>query len=189
MTTRVILVSHGLTSWNLEARVQGHTDVPLAPLGWEMAQWLSRCLARETVHAIYTSDLIRAVQTALPTAREKSLSIVTDPRLREGRSVLQERSPVYPTRDFPKEIETKTDVLFRMKKALSEMATAHDGKTVLVVSHGGAMEIFIDWLLETSGRDPSAYQGIRTALNRLIRVSGEWEIECLEKDHFLKRPY
>ena len=186
MTTRVILVSHGLTPWNFEGRIQGHTDVPLAPMGWEMARWLARQLARETLHAIYTSDLIRAVQTAFPTAREKSLEIFTDPRLREGRSILQERSPIYPTLAFSKEVETKADLLERMNAALSGIAGVHEGENLLVVSHGGGVDLFIRSLLERSGRDPDSFQGIRMALNRLIWVSGEWEMESLEKDHFLK---
>ncbi|WP_022666207.1 histidine phosphatase family protein [Desulfospira joergensenii] len=187
MTTRVILVSHALTPWNLQGRVQGHTDVPLHPLGWEMARWLGRQLAGERVDAIYTSDLIRAVQTALPCARQKSIQIKTDIRLREGRSILQERSALYPTLDFSKEVETKTDLFLRMNKALSEIAGTHGGESLLVVSHAAAVDIFINALLEKSG-DTSLHKGTRMALNFLCRTPNGWQIDHLEKDHFLKVP-
>ena len=148
MSTQLILVSHALTQWNVEGRIQGHTDVPLNRIGQKMARCLAKHLAPETIHAIYTSDLKRAYQTAVPTAKQKFLKIVPDIRLREGRSINQERSAIYPTLPYFKEVETKADLYLRTSAALSQIALSHDGQTVLVISHGGSLDIFITGLLE-----------------------------------------
>ena len=139
-----------------------------------MARNLAEQLAGETIHAVYTSDLKRAVQTAGPCVEQKSLEIQQDMRLREGRSINQERSDTYPTLPFYKEVETKTDLYQRMTAALSDIARSHNGQTVLVVSHGGSLEIFIHRILEKTGEPLINYQGIRMALNRLRYKGKKW---------------
>lgn len=177
MATQIILVSHALTQWNIDGRLQGHTDVPLNYWGVKMAGCLAKQLATETIHAIYTSDLKRAWQTAWPTAEQKSLRIIQDIRLREGRSILQERSPLYQTLPFSPEVETKTGLIARMTEILSEISLAHAHQTVLVVSHGGSLDLFIHRLLETSENKLLTYKGIRMALNRIQYDTGKWH--CL----------
>ena len=186
MTTQLILVSHALTQWNVEGRIQGHTDVPLNPQGREMAERLARHLAPETIHAVYTSDLKRAIQTAAPTAEQKSLGIQKDIRLREGRIITQERSDIYPTLPFPMEVETRTDLYTRMTQALTQICLSHDGQTVLVVSHAGSLDIFITALLETSGKNRLNYQGVRMALNRFTYESGIFQCLSLNEADFFK---
>ena len=151
-----------------------------------MAEWLAKRLDRETIHAVYTSDLKRAYQTALPLVRQKSLKIILDIRLREGRSINQERSPIYPTLPFSREVETKTDLFSRMTVCLSHIARSHEGQTILVVSHGGSLDILISRLLEESGNQLLKYQGIRMALNRLQYKDGQLHCIRLNEDNFLK---
>ncbi len=187
MTTRIILVSHAITQWNVEGRIQGHTDVPLNTRGKEMARCLAKRLARETIHAVYASDLKRAYQTAGPTAEQKSLEIILDKRLREGRSINQERSDTYPTLPFSREIETETDLYQRMTEALSDIARSHDGQTVLVVSHGGSLDVFIKSLLKNTNEKLLKYQGIRMALNQIKYDAGLWHYIQLNETNFLKQ--
>jgi len=181
VATQLILISHALTQWNLEGRIQGHTDVPLNHWGIKMAGCLSKWLGMETIHAVYTSDLKRAYQTAWPTAEQKFLKIIQDIRLREGRSVKQERSLLYPTLPFSKEVETKTDLCSRMETVLSEIALSHNDQTVLVVSHGGSLDLFITRLLEKSNNDQLKYKGVRMALNRIFYDSGQWHCTSLNQ--------
>ena len=42
MTARLLLVRHGVTTWNREGRFQGHLDPPLDPIGIEQARLLGR---------------------------------------------------------------------------------------------------------------------------------------------------
>ncbi len=187
MSTQILLVSHALTQWNIEGKIQGHTDVPLNSCGRKMAEWLAKRLVVETIHAIYSSDLKRAYQTAWPIAEKKSLNIIQDIRLREGRSIEQERSISYPTLPFAMEVETKSDLCCRMVAVLSEVASAHNDQTVLVVSHGGSLDVFITHLLEISGENLLKYKGIRMALNRIGYDAGIWHCISLDEIFFPTR--
>ena len=56
--TRVILVRHGQTEWNDDARFQGHLDSPLTMAGKLQAESIGRRIANEKIAAIYSSDLV-----------------------------------------------------------------------------------------------------------------------------------
>jgi len=61
---KILLVRHGETSWNLEGRFQGRSDVPLNQKGKEQANALAFALRGESLTAIYSSPLVRAKETA-----------------------------------------------------------------------------------------------------------------------------
>ena len=61
----ITLVRHGETQGNLDDKAQGHFDAPLTELGRSQAQALGERLAETEFDAIYSSDLQRAVDTAL----------------------------------------------------------------------------------------------------------------------------
>jgi probable phosphoglycerate mutase len=61
---RIFLVRHGQTDWNRIGRFQGRSDVPLNEEGRRQAQALASALKDESFSAIYSSPLIRVVETA-----------------------------------------------------------------------------------------------------------------------------
>jgi broad specificity phosphatase PhoE len=61
---RLWLVRHGTTLWNTEQRFCGHSDIPISSEGQTQARWLARRLRTQSITTIYTSDLLRARQTA-----------------------------------------------------------------------------------------------------------------------------
>ena len=67
--TRIIVVRHGETAWNVDTRIQGQLDIPLNDTGRWQAERLAQALAGEEISAIYSSDLQRAHATALAVAR------------------------------------------------------------------------------------------------------------------------
>jgi broad specificity phosphatase PhoE len=81
--TRLILLRHGETDWNVEGRWQGQIDTPLNARGLVHAAEAARTLNHIPIAAIYSSDLTRAYQTAQQVASIKGLPIHTDARLRE----------------------------------------------------------------------------------------------------------
>jgi len=81
--TRLFLVRHGQSNGNAEGRFGGHSPTPLSALGKEQAELTARALAKEKIHAVYSSDLLRAVQTAEPLAVITDLPVITTVAFRE----------------------------------------------------------------------------------------------------------
>ncbi|HEY8023623.1 MAG TPA: histidine phosphatase family protein [Burkholderiaceae bacterium] len=81
--TDLLLIRHGETAWNAEKRLQGHLDVALNDIGLHQAQLLAQALHGERIDAIFSSDLMRARQTAAPIAAAQGLDLGIESELRE----------------------------------------------------------------------------------------------------------
>jgi len=155
--TRVCLIRHGETDWNAERRVQGQIDVPLNARGRFQAEAVASGLASEHFTALYSSDLQRALQTAGPTAAFHQLAIRIDPLLRERhygvlQSLTAEEARVrhpqaslrHAARDPDYDYEDG-ESLNRFDRRVGEWLRAlflrHPGETILVVTHGGVLDI------------------------------------------------
>lgn len=157
MRTRLCLVRHGETDWNAQRRVQGQIDIPLNARGRTQAEALARGLVAERFTALYSSDLQRALQTAQPTASIHQLPIRSDPLLRERHfGVLQaltaeEAQARHPqarlkhvARDPEYALETGESLVAferRICACLESLLRRHLGETILVVTHGGVLDI------------------------------------------------
>ena len=74
--TTVLLIRHGQSVTNVTQVFTGHYDVPLSPLGQEQARRTAAYLQKNfRIDAIYASDLMRAMQTAQPTAAAFGLPV------------------------------------------------------------------------------------------------------------------
>jgi broad specificity phosphatase PhoE len=142
--TTILLARHGETDWNRDGRFQGHADPPLNRQGREQAQILARRLADVPFDAVYSSDLLRAHETALIVAEPHGVPVVTDPGLREidvgswsglTRAEIEERFPGVDHHDG----ESREDHLARVLATVERIAAAEAGRRILVVSHGGSL--------------------------------------------------
>jgi len=78
----LLLIRHGETAWNAEARFRGQTDIPLSPRGRQQAEALARSLPPSfPIGHIYSSPLPRCLETARPLAAALGLAVVPEPRL------------------------------------------------------------------------------------------------------------
>lgn len=150
--TRLCLVRHGETDWNLEGRYQGQSDVPLNGNGLRQARALAKSLRGLQFAALYTSDMQRASQTAAALAEQFNLVPVKDTRLREIHQgewegqlavVIKKRyNELWDSRfTDPQNVrppggESVAEVSARVTEALDDIARAHPEENVLVVSHG-----------------------------------------------------
>ena len=83
MTVQIVLVRHGATDWNLQGRCQGATDRELNAVGMRQAEETAAILTQESFHAIYSSALKRARQTAESIAEPHNLPVAIEDELRE----------------------------------------------------------------------------------------------------------
>ncbi len=83
MTTRLLLIRHGETDWNVEGRYQGQEDPPLNRCGREQARLLADALSGEPLHVLYGSPLKRARETAQIVQDKLTIPLHDEPRLME----------------------------------------------------------------------------------------------------------
>lgn len=91
--THVIMIRHGESRGNAEGFFSGQTDIPLTPLGIRQAERTAEYLRERKIDRIYSSDLIRSMQTAEPTARLHGLPVIPEKGLREIDAGKWERVP------------------------------------------------------------------------------------------------
>jgi probable phosphoglycerate mutase len=141
--TTLLLARHGETDWNRELRIQGSSDIELNELGRRQAQQLAQELTDVDLDAIYASDLSRAQATAAAVAATHGLDVRLDARLRERSFGSWEGLTREDIAEFPPgsrhDGESDDQVRRRVLAAVQEIAAAHPGEQVLIVSHGGAL--------------------------------------------------
>ena len=161
---KLIIIRHGETGWNAKHRVQGLSDQPLSKEGLWQAELLSGRFAKTDIDAIYTSTLRRAIKTAEAVAKcHPSLKVVIDKALNEmdwgeweGKSFEQIQKK-YPKQfasrlldkyNFaPKGGESPADLKKRLTPFLKKIVKKHEGKTVLIVGHGGVNRVLMGILM------------------------------------------
>jgi len=153
--TRLYLIRHGQSAGNAEGRFGGHGPTPLSDLGKHQAELTAKALAKEGIHSIYSSDLLRAVQTAEPLAALLGLPLHQSPAFRERHiGVLEgltfdESKEAYPkdyyalvNRNIHHVIsggESYRHLLRRITAKLNDILRIHQGERIAVFSHTGAI--------------------------------------------------
>ena len=155
--TRFCLVRHGETEWNVQRRIQGNLDLPLNATGMMQAHAAARGLVEAGIERIYSSDLARARQTAEAAAQHIGLPLNLCEQLRERRfGIFEGLTYDEAKRRFPDVHarfesrasgfaipggESLQQFAARVETALRRLASDHPGQTVLVVTHGGVLDI------------------------------------------------
>ena len=152
----LLLIRHGETVWNREARVQGHRgDSPLTETGRAQARALAGRLAREGINALYSSDAGRTRETVAPIAQATGFDVVFDAGLRERNyGVFEGRTYKEIEREFPEQYakfrsrdpnhaspggESATQFRDRIVAALTAIAEKEADERIAVVTHGGVL--------------------------------------------------
>jgi broad specificity phosphatase PhoE len=158
--TRIVLIRHGQTVWNREARFRGRAEVELDGFGRLQAEATGRYVAaRWPVVAVYASPMQRAIQTADAVARAHGLTVhplegLMDIDFGEWQGCLaEEMEQQYPalfrnwtelphTMHFPGG-EGLDDVRARLVAALDRVVARHPDQTVALVSHTVANRVLL----------------------------------------------
>ncbi|WP_227242936.1 histidine phosphatase family protein [Paraburkholderia caribensis] len=186
MATQVLFIRHGETDWNRIKRIQGHIDIPLATSGVGQARRLAERFAREAregarLDAIYSSDLMRAQQTAQPFADVLGLPLNLSKGLRERNygafqghdsDEISLRFPdeyvQWQTRDpgfSPPEGESQRVFYHRVLHAVEPVVAAHPNGRIAVVAHGGVLDCVYRFANGLPLDAPRNYALLNTSVN------------------------
>ena len=182
--TRIIAIRHGETAWNVDTRIQGHLDIPLNDTGRWQARRVGAALAGEQLSAIYASDLDRAHQTAQAVAERAGLPVVADAGLRERAfGTFEGKTFAEIEADWPDQALRwrKRDPAFepaggesllrfreRIVGTLSRLAARHAGGQIVLVGHGGVMDVLYRAATGQELQAPRTWALGNAAINRLL---------------------
>jgi probable phosphoglycerate mutase len=199
--TRLCLVRHGETAWNAEGRVQGQLDIPLSRTGLGQAKAVAVALAGESFDAIYSSDLMRVRQTAQPTAEHMKKPVILDERLRErhygvfqsityteAKGRFPEDYARFRAKDLDFDFETGESLRAFNQRSLAvmdEIIRKNSGKSVLVFTHGGVLEIVYRHATGRGLTTPRDFEIPNAALNRVTYDGEKWHVESWADIHHL----
>lgn len=173
--------------------MQGHKDLPLNPEGLEQAQGAGQYFSGETISAVYSSDLLRAQQTAKPIGEVLNLPVILLPALRErnyGRCEGLIRSEVvklyeedaralrgrYPDYALPGG-ESLRQHQQRVLECVGRLAREHVGQTIVVVTHGGVLDLIYRRARGIALEKPRDFPIPNTGINWVTIRDEEWLIE------------
>lgn len=182
---RIIAIRHGETAWNVLGRIQGHTDIGLNDQGRAQAQQVAQALAGETLDAVYSSDLLRAWETAQAIAAAAQVPLHAESGLRErcfgsfeGSSFAEiavqqpEAAALWRKRDPafapPGGGESLLQLQARIQEAVQRVAAAHVGGHIVLVAHGGVLDMLYRLATRQHLQAPRTWALPNAAVNRLL---------------------
>ena len=183
--TRIIAIRHGETAWNVDARIQGHLDIPLNDTGLWQAERAGAALADERLDAIYSSDLQRALSTAQAVGQTTGCPVQPDAGLRErcfgsfeGRTFkeVEAEQPEQALRwrkrdpDFVPDGggESLAMLRSRIQHTVDRLASQHMGGQIALVAHGGVMDMLYRLATHQDLQAPRTWELHNAAINRLL---------------------
>jgi len=154
---RCYLVRHAQTTWNHDNRIQGHSDLPLSPLGEGQARRVGALFAARHLKGIYTSHLLRSQQTAHAIASGNGHGIspvierdLAEMHLGEWEGLTPEEVDARFQGAYQQWRQRPSSVIIpgaepverfraRARRALQTIAAGFDGGEYVIVSHGGVI--------------------------------------------------
>ncbi len=184
LATQIIAIRHGETSWNVDARLQGHTDIALNETGVWQAQQMAQALANESLAHIYSSDLQRAWTTAQALANTNGAALTANTELRErsfgdyeGQRFVdievsdpasaarwRKRDPQF----APPRGESLLALQSRIEQAVQALASLHLGSQIAIVAHGGVLDTLYRLATRQDLQAPRTWELANTSINRLL---------------------
>ena len=164
MSTKLVLIRHGITSWNKQKRYCGLRDVSLSHEGKLQAQQLRERLKPLRFDKVYVSDRKRAIQTAqiifkgtrlikMPGLKELNFGVLEGLRYQE---IMKKYPDVYDRwlkNPFKNNIPKAEDLVSfkkRVARAIQRIVSRNAGNNVAIVCHGGVISIFVATLLKSN---------------------------------------
>ena len=200
--TRIILVRHGETTWNIEGRYQGQEDTPLSERGLKQGQLLAEGLRNIPIDLAISSPLKRSYQTCKFCADLHNLPVATDERLLEINhgswegvlaSDIQKQYPVEFAQwhSEPEKVvmpgggESLEDVRKRVRAAFDEYVVKYPDKTILVAAHDAVNKAIICDILGLGMEHFWQIKQDNTCINVLEYNEGVWRTVLLNSTNHM----
>ncbi|NLO47639.1 MAG: GNAT family N-acetyltransferase [Clostridiales bacterium] len=200
--TEIYIIRHAEAEGNLYRRIHGHYDSLITDKGARQITALQERFDPIPVEAVYSSDLNRAIRTAAAIYKPKNLPLIISKLLREIAmgswedlcwGEVEEKYPeqlyYYNTSPDKWEIdggERFSDLKNRIVSAIFEIAKINDGKTVAVVTHGGAIRALLSYILNVPPGEISRVQYCdNTAVTLLTIENGIMSLKYMNDDSHL----
>jgi len=200
--TKVYVVRHAEAEGNLYRRIHGHYDSLLTDLGIRQLEALRKRFESIHIDAVYSSDLYRARKTASAIYEPKGLPLVTMPELREiGMGEWEDLCWADVERNMPEQyryyniephkwsVEGSEDfykLSERIVGTITSLAEKHEGQSIAVVTHGGAIRALLCSLMGLPPEDIcKVYYCDNTAVSLLVYENGKFTIEYMNDNSHL----
>ena len=182
--TEIILIRHGETEWNSQLRMQGHSNSALSEVGRGQIQALGEWMKNVSFDHIYSSDSLRARQTAEAITQYSGDTLQFDQRIREKNLGVFEGLTSIEARERHPEIyllfktgganyvidegESTQQVLDRALEFIEEIRLRHPEQRVVMVTHGGVVRVLMKHTLGISLDAPTSFLIKNTGIFRLV---------------------
>jgi len=197
--TEIWFMRHGETDWNVVRRLQGWRDIALNETGRTQAEYLGTRLAQAAEHtpfdAAYSSDLQRTMQTLAPAMTHLNMRATLEPGLRErhygaleGLAIgeLADKAPPeayasWVNREVDGSVgdgETLRQFHDRVIGTVQAIAARHPDQRVLVMTHGGVLDIILRHAQGTPLGDKQRRTPMfNVSINRVAIGEQGWDIQ------------
>jgi len=182
--TEIILIRHGETEWNSQQRMQGHSNSDLSSVGQAQIQALGQWMKNVPFDLIYSSDSLRAKQTAEAITQFSGHELKIDLRLREKNLGVFEGLTSEEARERHPEVfrlfktagskyvidegESTQQLQDRALEIVDEIRIKHPEERVLLVTHGGFIRVVMKHSLGLSLETPTRFLIRNTGVFRLV---------------------
>jgi probable phosphoglycerate mutase len=182
--TEIILIRHGETEWNSQLRMQGHSNSALSEVGRGQIQALGEWMKNVSFDHIYSSDSLRARQTAEAITQYSGDTLQFDQRIREKNLGVFEGLTSIEARERHPEIyllfktgganyvidegESTQQVLYRALEFIEEIRLRHPEQRVVMVTHGGVVRVLMKHTLGLSIDARTSFLIKNTGIFRLV---------------------
>lgn len=193
---KIYITRHGETEWNTVKRMQGQDNSPLTELGRKQAEWLYNRLKETRIDIIYSSSLVRALDTAYILKGERDIKVIPTDALKEiylgswQGCLADEVEKNYPEQHryfwyepelyVPIDGETFEDLISRVSFWFQDILEKHANEDILIVSHAIVLKALINYV--NNGDIKTLWNGPHfkpTSLTILEHNYNQFKIELL----------
>jgi 2,3-bisphosphoglycerate-dependent phosphoglycerate mutase len=191
--TRLILIRHSETEWNIDGRYQGHCDSPVTGQGRRQIESVAALFVGRKPDALYSSDLPRALAMAEAIGQAAGLPVIVDQRLREKNFGMiegmnhaefeahhPEEYAIFracgPDDPIPGGESTRRRYELNVD-AIEEIAARHDGGEAALVVHGGVLENIFRHVCGIPLGGPKVCSIFNASISSIVRPKAHWSIE------------